>query len=147
VNPVFSGVTIDKTVRDRICDLGDGVSISLCGTYEKLTYNDADPTVLFLGSQNKLYYPESGASIGAQRAYFQLNGIEAKASAPNNGNGPVRTFVLNFENEDVEGIENVQDSMLKVQSEGWYDLNGRKLSGKPTAKGIYVHGNRKVVIK
>jgi len=27
------------------------------------------------------------------------------------------------------------------------DVNGRRLSGKPTAKGLYIHGNRKVVVK
>lgn len=34
------------------------------------------------------------------------------------------------------------------RSEGvWYTLDGRKLNGKPTQKGIYVNGDRKVVIK
>ena len=34
----------------------------------------------------------------------------------------------------------------KVSSEtGWYDLNGRKLGGKPTRKGVYLH-QRKVVV-
>ena len=29
----------------------------------------------------------------------------------------------------------------------WYDLNGRKLSGYPTKKGIYLNNNKKIVIK
>jgi hypothetical protein len=29
----------------------------------------------------------------------------------------------------------------------WYDLSGRKLSSKPTAKGVYVVDGRKVVVK
>lgn len=29
----------------------------------------------------------------------------------------------------------------------WYNLNGQKLNGKPTAPGIYINGNRKVIIK
>ncbi|MBR3480341.1 MAG: endonuclease [Prevotella sp.] len=146
-DPVFSGVTIDKTVRDKVCDLDDGYSISFCGTYEKLTYNDDDPSILFIGAGNTLYYPLSGTSIGAQRAYFQLNGIEARASAPNNGDGPVRAFVLNFGDDKSNGIENVHSPMFNVPSEGWYTLDGRRLSGKPTKKGIYVNGNRKVLIK
>ncbi len=38
---------------------------------------------------------------------------------------------------------------LRMQNEGssWYDLNGRKLSGKPSAKGIYIQNGLKVVIK
>jgi hypothetical protein len=30
--------------------------------------------------------------------------------------------------------------------EAWYDLNGRKLNGKPTKKGLYIHNGRKVVV-
>jgi len=29
----------------------------------------------------------------------------------------------------------------------WYTLDGRRLSGKPMARGIYVNNGRKVVIK
>ena len=34
-----------------------------------------------------------------------------------------------------------------TNSEEWYNLNGRKVSGKPTNPGLYIHGGRKVVIK
>ena len=30
---------------------------------------------------------------------------------------------------------------------GWYTLDGRKLNGKPTKKGLYIHNGKKVVIK
>jgi hypothetical protein len=29
----------------------------------------------------------------------------------------------------------------------WYDLNGRKLDGKPTKKGVYIQNGKKVVVK
>jgi hypothetical protein len=29
----------------------------------------------------------------------------------------------------------------------WYTLDGRLLEGQPTKKGMYINGNRKVVIK
>jgi hypothetical protein len=29
----------------------------------------------------------------------------------------------------------------------WYSLDGRKLSGKPTKKGLYINGGKKIVIK
>lgn len=34
-----------------------------------------------------------------------------------------------------------------VPSHDWYDLHGRRLNGKPTKSGIYIKGNKKVVIK
>ena len=33
------------------------------------------------------------------------------------------------------------------QSNEWYNLNGQKLNGKPVTPGIYINGNKKVVIK
>ena len=37
------------------------------------------------------------------------------------------------------GIENVQRST----NDGWFTFDGRKLSGKPNAKGIYIYNGRK----
>ena len=32
-------------------------------------------------------------------------------------------------------------------SDTWYSLDGRRLSGKPTKKGLYIHNGKKVTIK
>lgn len=32
-------------------------------------------------------------------------------------------------------------------ADGWYDLSGRKLDGKPTGKGVYIHHGIKIVVK
>ena len=36
-----------------------------------------------------------------------------------------------------------------AQADGgdWYDLSGRRLSGKPVSKGVYIQNGKKVVIK
>ena len=49
----------------------------------------------------------------------------------------------------IEG-ETTGISLTPTLSEGegaWYSLDGRRLAGKPTAKGIYIYGGRKVVVK
>ena len=33
------------------------------------------------------------------------------------------------------------------QADAWYTLDGRKLNGKPTTKGLYIHNGKKVIIK
>ena len=30
---------------------------------------------------------------------------------------------------------------------GWYTLSGTRLNGKPSAKGLYIHNGRKIVVK
>ena len=46
--------------------------------------------------------------------------------------------------DNTSGIQNI---VTGSQTEGWYDLSGRKLAGKPAAKGIYVNDGRKVTVK
>ena len=39
------------------------------------------------------------------------------------------------------------DTQHLANGNNWYTLDGRRLSGKPTTKGVYISNNRKVVIK
>ena len=47
---------------------------------------------------------------------------------------------------DVTGITTTNFTNY-TNSDAWYTLDGRKLDGKPAAKGIYMNGGKKVVIK
>ena len=139
-SPIFTGVTIDKTPRDVTCDLGDGKTVAFKGTYALTTFTDTDKSILFVGTGNKLNWPLAGASIGAQRAYFQLAGIQANDQENN-----IREFILSFGDETPDDIKALPQ---RGSMEGaWFDLNGRKLSGKPTSKGVYIRDNQKVTIK
>ena len=149
VNPVFTGVTISKdtgwmnqTTYEGSDDYTHDGNVTFKSTYAPITFDAADRSVLFMGADNTLYYPRPGASIGACRAYFQLNGISASDLSARN----VKMF---FGDESpTDGVGEVQGSKFKVQGEDtWYDLDGRRLSGKPTQKGIYVNNGRKVVMK
>ena len=137
VNPTFSGVTVDNTARNV-----ETANVTFTGTYDTMSFDEDNRSLLFLGAGNTLYYPQTGAHINACRAYFQLNGISASDLSARN----VKMF---FGDESpTDGVGEVQGSQFKVQGEDtWYDLNGRRLSGKPTQKGIYVNNGRKVVMK
>ena len=46
------------------------------------------------------------------------------------------------------GVIGIGSQMADVRSnDGWYTLDGRKLSGRPTQKGLYINKNKKVLIK
>jgi len=152
VNPVFSGVTVRNTTANVSTDYVDFV-----GTYSPEVYDDANRSVLFLGGGSTLYYPDGTAAttIGACRAYFKLaDGITA--GDPSTG---VRAFVLNF-CDGTTGINSLtprsalplctfrsKNSSPKGEGSGYYTLDGRRLSGKPTTKGLYINNGIKVVIK
>ena len=155
-NPVFTGVTVaTDTPADHATTSTDGY-VTFLGTYSPAALPVGDKSNLYLGvnkeGKSALYWPSAtnyskfsgldGATsdnyyIGACRAYFQLSdGQQA------------REFVLNFGDEEATGImaTDYTDYTDKAAA-AWYDMQGRKLDGKPTAKGLYIHGGKKIVIK
>ena len=142
VSPVFSGVTIDKTDRSYDNGAAGNLRVRFVGTYSGLTFDAADKSILFMGGNNKLHYPATGASIGAQRAYFKI-GEDGAAS-----NARITAFNFDCGEGEATGIQEIVNSKsVNSQSDGWYTLDGRRLSEKPTQSGVYINGGRKVVIK
>ena len=133
VNPVFMGVTISNANRDVTSTDG---KVSFKGTYAYQAFGSEDKSILLVGGSN-LYWPQSGASLGACRAYFELSD-GASASE----------FVLNF-GDETTGIGPNRPSPDPSLNNGgeWYDLSGRKLTQKPTQKGVYIVNGKKVVVK
>lgn len=42
----------------------------------------------------------------------------------------------------------VRDQMADAKTnDGWYTLDGRRLNGLPTQKGVYIHKGKKLLIK
>ena len=150
--PVFSGVSVSSTTAGSVTST-DGC-VTFVGTYKPEPIF-ADPAInLYLGSGNKLYWPSSAKAINSFRAYFQLNnGLTAGEPAPTgdgSGAGLVRAFNLNFDDEgETTGIVDIEHGTLNIghSAGAWYSLDGGKLDGKPTKKGLYINNGRKVVIK
>lgn len=53
---------------------------------------------------------------------------------------------FNVQPISMTGIVPMSDGRDKI-SDVWYTIDGRRLDGKPTTKHVYIHGNRKVVLK
>jgi hypothetical protein len=47
----------------------------------------------------------------------------------------------------VTAISNINAEGVAVPAEGWYTINGVKLEGAPTQKGIYINNGKKIVVK
>jgi 3',5'-cyclic AMP phosphodiesterase CpdA len=154
-DPKFTGVTIDNTPHI------DGTTnvLTFRGTYAWQQFTDINPTILLIGKntsgKSTLFYPTNGislATLGAFRAYFQFADRYAAYVSEDPAYGPgIRNFVLNFGDDDsatgIIAIGNSQSSTLNAQRSEWFTLDGRRLAAKPTAKGLYIHAGRKVVIK
>ena len=138
-NPVFSDVTISSMAAGSV--LSQDKNVRFLGTYSPVViYSDAHDN-LYLGAANTLYWPSTeGYTMGSCRAYFHVD--------VNGGAAAVRQFVLNFGDDDEEtGITTTDYTNYTNFDDAWYDLSGRRLSGKPSRVGVYIYNGKKVVIK
>ena len=139
-NPGFSGVTVSGTEAGSVTSTDK--KVQFVGTYSFAPiYSDAHDN-LYLGAANTLYWPSNDDfTLGACRAYFHVD-VSGGAHA-------VRQFVLNFDDEDeATGILSTTDGTdFTDSSNAWYMLDGRKLSGKPSQRGVYIHGGRKIAVQ
>ena len=137
VSPVFTNVNIDKTTYDLTYDLEEGRSVTFKGTYGFTEFTDTDLSILFVDEGNKFCYPTEGATIGAQRAYLKLEGIQASEE------NYAKQFRFSFGNADPTALDGINaDADLQ-----WYSIDGKRLASKPSAKGIYITSGRKVSVK
>ena len=155
-NPTFTGVTVNGTGSLSVTS-ADG-AVSFLGTYNPISIgNEGDNTILYMGAESTLYHPNAAMDINSFRAYFQLNN-GLVCGNPNQGGSSINAFVLNFDDETT-GIVSIENSrffdersgkaerIIENGADAWYTLDGRKLNGKPSAKGIYINNGHKVVIK
>ena len=107
------------------------------GTLEPKTFTAADMAEAdnyVLNGENFTWVKDAGI-LPANRCWLKII-----PSSPNHA----RTMNIIFES-DATGISTINVSAANV--EDWYDLNGRRLTGKPAVKGMYIQNGKKVVIK
>lgn len=79
---------------------------------------------------------KNAGTIGANKCWLQIGEQPATTRAN------TRSIVGGGNTTGIDGIENDESAV-----EGYYDLNGRKLQGKPTRGGIYIQNGRKVIVR
>ncbi len=132
VNPTFTGVTVQEVDEDvHTVSPIDGVKF--IGYYDAFDITPANESIYYMTSNNTLKHTGIDRTLKACRAYFQFS-ADTRA----------RQFVLDFDGDTTTGI-----GALQVNGDNcdWYMLDGRKLNGQPTRRGLYIMKGRKVVIK
>ena len=99
-------------------------------------YNGAD-AIYTLGNTTAGFgfHRYTGEYVPAGKAFLPLN--------TSNGAKPILTMV--FANETT-GINSLSSDDTALQND-WFSLDGTRLNGKPSQHGIYINGNKKVVVK
>lgn len=119
--------------------LGSGWTIQDNHVVPIMVADEGDYTNFYLN--NSLFLKvESMVIIPANKAYLRL---------PSSLVSDTKIVKLWWGNEEVSSIatsisETTRD---KIQSDEWFTIEGIKLNGKPTEKGIYIRNGRKVILK
>ena len=161
-NVDFSGTyTIPTELTAGSTTSGDWTFL---GTYETVSWTTAPTGIYGFSAQS---VSEQGISqgefvkVGAyvrvkpMRCYLKYkNGSEDYSGAPalNSATAdeelPETISVrLVSANGDITAIGTLHTQTGEVTLDGWYTLDGTRLSGKPTRKGIYVNNGKKVIVK
>lgn len=82
-----------------------------------------------------MFYHASFGILSEGKCYLHLDSAPAAAS---------NALTMDF--GDVTGIKTMS-GVRSLKADGWYTVDGHRLQGEPTQKGIYIINGRKVVIK
>jgi hypothetical protein len=80
----------------------------------------------------------SGTNIKPFRAYLRIN-VPAGGSAPE--------YVAVDWGNGTTSIVPLDKTQVSQDADGWYTITGFRLPAKPTEKGIYIHNNKKTIVK
>jgi hypothetical protein len=98
--------------------------------------SDDTKTLYMLSNKNNHFgfHQYGGANVPARKAYFT---VSSSANAPE---------YLGFDGETTGIISNTDFTDSTNMDGVWYSLDGRKLQGMPTQKGIYIYKGKKRVL-
>jgi len=129
-NPTFDDVIISKTAVTTETTYADFVPV-----FSPTNLTGGDKSVLFVTGGNTLTYPAADGNLNGFRAYFQLKGDAVSLA---------RAFHMSF--GDASGITTLLSDEPTTAS-GIYTLDGRRIEGQPTQKGVYIVNGKKTIIK
>ena len=126
-------------------ELAITVADEFVGTLENTTFSEDDMKAAdYYVCNGKEFIKVRGAgTLAANMAYLKFVTVQQQLNAPQYIN-----IVMGGDlGEGTTGVDLIDNGKLIIDNDGWYDLNGRRLQGKPSQKGIYIKNGRKVVVK
>ena len=132
-NHLFENVTVSKDIVPTVTDAVDLIPTLSMTTVE----GDPKSVMFFLQSYGLVFPRQLPDKMRAFRAYFRLKDPDA-----------VRSISMNLDDDgDATSLREIRNEELEMRNADWYTVDGRKLSGQPTAKGVYIKNGKKTIIK
>jgi hypothetical protein len=131
------------------------------GTFQRLTYGTDPMTGYVYGlastaatvegqavQAGEFVHAIDGAGVPPFRCYLTYNNNGGQfAGTRSGGEAPSRIIVRLIGGDgETTRIMSIDNGEWTIDN-SWYSLDGRRLNGRPTAKGLYIHNGRKEVLK
>ena len=153
VNPTFSNVTISSTTPTAV--VSNDKKVTFVGQYSPFSIVESGATGSNQGNKNEILLMTKGNKIGYSKNPRTLNCFRCHFYVPTNGGQQAHSIEVDFGEGEATALseelrvksEECNATLRSLVEEVWYSLDGRKLEGKPTAKGMYIVNGRKVIIK
>jgi Leucine-rich repeat (LRR) protein len=160
----LKGLEYFPNIEELVC-YGNNIEEIDLSDFEKLYYVDCSMNKINGSAMNKMIaslrtMPEgkqgtlrvinrhnSNYTEGNEMSINQVAAAKAKRWIPYEYNGSKWVEYTGIEISIATDIDNGQMNSVKGQSEEWFTIDGQKLNGKPTKKGVYINNGQQVVIK
>ena len=157
-------VALDQVVAIEVGYIPEGVPVLLLysGDAEAnpasgfLVKEKSDGTAAVNTDNNLLKVTTAPTSFSTGKIYLLYKGEFVLNKAGNlaagkiyldNTTGSVHAPRLAIAWDESTGVEDVRCKMEEGRNDKWYTLDGRRLSGKPTKKGLYIRNGEKRVVR
>ena len=155
VGYIIKGIEGSKVLTVRISYIPKGVAVlvekgssnenpveeipseqPLKGTFEPLDVTSITGGTVYV-LYNGMFVKSTSGTIPGKRGYLLIDTSVAAGT---------RGFTIDH-GDGTSALRGVAAEGTNGKSDAWHDLQGRRLSAKPTKSGLYLHNGKKVVIK
>ena len=131
----------DKTIKfigENVTVLNGSTLSTITGSNYRFigkTVTDGTENIYCLNADGNQFELKTSGGSNPFRAYFKADTFDRTMTSLAIGSGSGTTDIQTFE------------PTSKPQTDSWYTLDGRRISGQPTQKGLYIVNGKKIVIK
>jgi hypothetical protein len=139
VNLGASNVTISRSAEE-----GSVVknNFTLCGTVHSMTHEEGLEKKAYVMQPDRSWRMTASSDPAMAKEQYLA---PFQAYLLYTGEGELEEVSTTFESSTT-GVLTVNPNSSRLSMDGWYDMNGRKLKGKPTRKGAYLYQGKVVIL-
>jgi hypothetical protein len=140
----FTQKTITTVANDGLAEVTDGTAGNkFIGTYKAQAWTETSNYRWILNSGKG----EEGKFVKCDEYPGTCSALGAYLETASNLDSFARSIFVEEPDGSTTAINTITGEQINFVNDAWYTLNGVKLNGMPTEKGVYINNGKKIVIK